>query len=67
MIIDTSTEVIDNKEKFNLKKDIFMFSKFRGDHLMYAGTEVTEKCDLRQLRNYEVLLSEFKEILAALS
>ncbi len=67
LVIDTSSEVIDNKDKFNLKKDIFMFSKFRGDHLMYAGTEVTEKCDLRSLRNYDILLNEFKEILATLS
>jgi hypothetical protein len=66
LIIDTSTEILDTKEKFDIKKDIFMYSKFRGDQLMYTGTEVTEKCDLRSLKNYEVLVAEFKEILTNL-
>ncbi len=60
LIIDTSTEVLDSKEKFEIKKDIFMYSKFRNDQLMYLGTEVTEKIDLRSLKNYETLLKEFK-------
>jgi len=64
LIIDTSTEIIDTKEKFDIKKDIFMYSKFRNDQLMYLGTEVTEKCDLRSLKNYDVLLSEFKYLLS---
>jgi len=63
LIIDTSTEILDTKEKFDIKKDIFMYSKFRNDQLMYLGTEVTEKCDLRSLKNYEVLLMEFKLLL----
>jgi hypothetical protein len=64
LIIDTSTEILDNKEKFEIKKDIFMYSKFRNDQLMYLGTEVTEKCDLRSLKNYEILVMEFKDILS---
>ncbi len=67
LIIDTSTEVLDAKEKFNIKKDIFMYSKFRNDQLMYLGTEVTEKCDLRTLKNYEVLLMEFRHLLSAIT
>ena len=67
LIIDTSTEVLDAKEKFNIKKDIFMYSKFRNDQLMYLGTEVTEKCDLRLLKNYEVLLMEFRYLLSAIT
>ncbi len=67
LIIDTSTEVLDAKEKFNIKKDIFMYSKFRNDQLMYLGTEVTEKCDLRSLKNYEVLLMEFNFLLSAIT
>jgi hypothetical protein len=63
LIIDTHTEIIDNKEKFDIKKDIFMYTKFRDDHLMYIGTEVTEKCDLRSLHNYNMLLSQFKDML----
>jgi hypothetical protein len=67
LIIDTSTEILDTKEKFDIKKDIFMYSKFRNDQLMYLGTEVTEKCDLRTLKNYEVLLMEFKDLLSKFS
>jgi hypothetical protein len=67
LIIDTSTEVLDTKEKFDLKKDIFMYSKFRNDQLMYLGTEVTEKIDLRSLKNYETLLMEFKHLLSTIS
>ncbi len=64
LIIDTSTEVLDTKEKFDIKKDIFMYSKYRNEQLMYLGTEVTEKIDLRLLRNYEILLMEFKSLLS---
>jgi len=67
LIIDTSTEILDSKEKFDIKKDIFMYSKFRNDQLMYLGTEVTEKIDLRSLKNYETLLMEFKQLLSAVS
>jgi hypothetical protein len=67
LIIDTSTEVLDTKEKFEIKKDIFMYSKFRDDQLMYLGTEVTEKIDLRSLKNYETLLMEFRQLLSIIS
>ncbi len=67
LIIDTNSEVIDNKEKFDIKKDIFMYTKFRADHLMYIGTEVTEKCDLRSLHNYHLLLDQFKDMILTIS
>jgi hypothetical protein len=67
LIIDTSTEVLDTKEKFFLKKDIFMYSKYRNEQLMYLGTEVTEKIDLRSLKNYETLLMEFRNLLSLIS
>ncbi len=67
LIIDTNSEIIDNKEKFDIKKDIFMYTKFRSDHLMYIGTEVTEKCDLRSLHNYQILLSQFKDMMETIS
>jgi hypothetical protein len=67
LIIDTNSEIIDNKEKFDIKKDIFMYTKFRNDHLMYIGTEVTEKCDLRSLHNYQILLSQFKDMMVTVS
>ena len=64
LIIDTHPEIIDSKEKFNIKKDIFMYTKYKGDKIMYLGTEVTEKCDLSNLSNYDALVEEFKEILS---
>jgi len=64
LIIDTRTETIDSKEKFNIKKDIFMYTKFVNDKLMYIGTEVTEKCDLTTLSNYQSLLEQFKSVLS---
>jgi hypothetical protein len=67
LIIDTRPEIINTKEKFNLKKDVFMYTKFNGDKLMYVGTEVTEKCDLTTLNNYSVLVDQFKELLSAFS
>jgi hypothetical protein len=63
LIIDTNSEVIDSKEKFDLRKDIFMYTKYRSGHLMYLGTEVTEKCDLRSLSNYNILLEEYRKLM----
>jgi hypothetical protein len=65
LIIDTNSETIDAKEKFDLRKDIFMYTKYRSGHLMYLGTEVTEKCDLRSLSNYNILLEEYRELMLA--
>lgn len=60
LVIDTHGEVINTREKFNLRKDVFLYSKFRGDNIMYVGTESTETCDLRNLSSYPDLLEEFK-------
>jgi hypothetical protein len=30
---------------------------------MYIGTEVTEKCDLRSLHNYPLLVSQFRDMM----
>jgi hypothetical protein len=67
LIIDTRTEKIDSKEKFALRKDIFMYTKFRNDRLMYVGTEVTEKCDLSILSNYKALVNEFIELMNSIT
>ncbi len=67
LIIDTSSEILDTKEKFDIKKDIFMYTKFRNDQLFYLGTEVTEKCDLRSLCNYALLLGEYKDLINTIS
>jgi hypothetical protein len=66
LIIDTHSEKLDSKEKFSIKKDIFLYTKFRGDQLFYLGTEVTEKCDLRPLSNYNSLVEEFKGLMNSL-
>ncbi|MBK7626274.1 MAG: hypothetical protein IPJ16_03620 [Bacteroidales bacterium] len=66
LVIDTNAETSDAKEKFNLRKDIFMYTKYRDGHLMYVGTEVTEKCDLRSLSNYGILLEEYRELMLAI-
>ena len=62
LIIDTNTEVLDTTDKFDIKKDIFMYTKYRSGHLMYIGTEVTEKCDLRSLSNYDTLVNEYENM-----
>jgi len=67
LIIDTNSEVLDTKEKFIIKKDIFMYTKFRNDQIFYLGTEVTEKCDLRPLSNYDQLVCEFKDLMHAIT
>ncbi|MFO7828692.1 MAG: hypothetical protein R6V23_08740 [Bacteroidales bacterium] len=63
LIIDTNSEVLDAKDKFDIKKDIFMYTKFRNDQLFYLGTEVTEKCNLKSLSNYDTLVSEYKDLI----
>ena len=63
LVIDTNSETIDKKEKFDLRKDIFMYTKYREGHLMYLGTEVTEKCDLRALSNYNMLVEEYRNLM----
>jgi len=67
LIIDTNSDVIDDKEKFENNKDIFQYTKFRSDLLMYIGTEVTEKCDLRSLHNYAILVAQFKDMLSTIA
>jgi hypothetical protein len=67
LVIDTNPEVIDNKEKLEIKKDIFMYSKYREGHMMYVGTEVTEKCDLRSLSNYQILVEQFKDLMKVIA
>jgi hypothetical protein len=66
LIIDTRTEIIDTTEKFNIRKDIFMYTKFQQNKILYVGTEVTEKCDLSALSGYSTLVEQMTEILQAL-
>lgn len=63
LVIDTRTEVIDQKEKFSIKKDIFLYTKFQNGRLFYVGTEVTEKCDLSNLSSYPDLQAQFSEMM----
>jgi class 3 adenylate cyclase len=62
-IIDTRGEIIDSKEKFNLKKDIFICEGFSNNHIRYTGTEVTEETNLQSLSNYHELVEDFRQIL----
>lgn len=62
LVIDTRAEVLDAREKFALKKDIFLYTKYYNGRLFYAGTEVTEKVDLSTLSAYPRLVTELKEI-----
>jgi hypothetical protein len=66
LVIDTNSETIDTKEKFDIRKDIFMYTKYKTGHLMYLGTKVTEKVDLRALSNYNILLEEYKLLMNAI-
>jgi hypothetical protein len=63
LVIDTNSETIDAKEKFDIRKDIFMYTKYRDGNLMYLGTEVTEKCDLRSLSKYGQLVEEYRDLI----
>lgn len=65
-IIDTHSEVIDTREKLAIRKDIFLYSSFKREHILYIGTEIKEKCDLRSLSIYPMLQSEFRAMLSDL-
>ena len=63
LIIDTRDEIIDSREKFNLKKDIFICKGFVNNHIRYTGTDVTEESDLRYLSNYNELVEDLRQII----
>lgn len=67
LVIDTGSFLADDKENFDVKKDILMYQRAHGNNLIYNGSEVTEKCDLRCLKNYSLLLSQFKDMLETIS
>jgi len=66
LVIDTRIEIIDNKDKFSIKKDIFLYTRFQNGKLFYVGTEVTEKCDLSFLSSYPELVSQYNEMLSTI-
>jgi hypothetical protein len=66
LVIDTRTEIIDSKDKFSIKKDIFLYTKFQNDKISYVGTEVTNKCDLSYLSSYQDLVEQYKELTATI-
>jgi hypothetical protein len=63
LVIDTGSFLADDKENFDVKKDILMYQRSQGNNLIYNGSEVTEKSDLRCLKNYPLLLSQFRDML----
>jgi len=67
LIIDTYPETLDSQEKIkNIKKDIFLYSKFETGRIYYTGAEVSEKCDLRSLSWYDALVEEMTEFFTVL-
>ena len=66
LIIDTRTEIIDTKDKFSIKKDIFLFTKYQNNKIFYVGTEVTGKCDLSFLSSYPELVAQFNEMMSTI-
>jgi hypothetical protein len=62
LIIDTGSFLADDKENFDINNDILLYRMAKGNHLIFNGSEVTEKCDLRTLRNYPLILSQFKDM-----
>jgi hypothetical protein len=67
LIIDTGSFLAEDKENFDVKNDILLYHMSKGNHLIYNGSEVTEKCDLRTLRNYPLILSQFKDMVETIS
>jgi hypothetical protein len=67
LIINTGSFLADDKENYDVENDILLYHKSQGNYLMYNGSEVTEKCDLRTLRNYPHLLSQFKDMIDTIS
>jgi hypothetical protein len=62
LIIDTGSFLAEDEENFDVKNDILLYHMVKGNHLKFNGSEVTEKCDLRTLRNYPLILSQFKDM-----
>ena len=62
LIVDTHSEVLDSPEKIrNVKKDIFLYSKWDKERIHYVGTQAPDRCDLRSLSDYDLLCRELDE------
>lgn len=67
LVIDTGSYLAEDKENFDVKNDILLYQSSQGNQLIYNGSEVTERCDLRTLRHYPLLLSQFKDMVETIS
>jgi hypothetical protein len=67
LVIDTGSFLADDKENFDVKNDVLLYQRSQGNHLIYNGSEVTDKNDLRTLSNYPLLLSQFKDMVETIS
>jgi hypothetical protein len=67
LIIDTGTFLAEDKENFDVKNDIMLYHKAEGNNLLYNGSEVTEKSDLRIMKNYPLILSQFRDMVETIS
>ena len=62
-VIDTHTERMNNKDISNYKKDVYLFTQFDRDRLVYTGIESCTTNDLSFLENYSALITDFNELL----
>ena len=67
LVIDTHSEEIHSKESARLKKDIFLFDKYKDGNLHYLGTEVTANNDLSGLKHYNELVEEYEVMMKLIS
>ena len=65
-VIDTHSESTKEVKK-KVKRDVFLFQKFDGETLHYAGSEVTIPTDLTDMHNYSMLLDEYNDALKLLN
>lgn len=67
-IVDTHTEILDSPEKIkNIRKDIFLYTKWERSTIHYVGTEARERSDLRSLSYYDLLVEELNEYFTCFS
>lgn len=61
-VIDTHSEHVRDMKK-RIKRDVFLFQKFDGDHLHYTGSEVLAVTNLSEMDNYNMLVEEYNDAL----
>lgn len=65
-VVDTHSESSKDGGK-RVKRDVFLFQKFDGEVLQYAGSEVLTPTDLSEMDHYPMLLEEYNDALKFLN